>query len=187
VSRGRYGRQLLPNGLLAVEQLQDTQVVERSDGATQVRRGDLPLRSLRDVAGVGEDGLAIGPHAPTEMVPVQVRQKHGVYVFGIHPGVLQICQQFAARTHHLRADSGIHQDRALRGAQEVRPDAPPEGVAVGESPRVPVNVWLPLLVRHTGEDLIQPEKSPLHVREGGDLDPPYLDAPQDQASSNLIN
>src|ERR671921_129190 len=114
------------------------------------------------------------------MVPVQVRQEHRIYILGIQPSVLQVHEQLSAGPRRLRADPGVYQDRTSRRPQYVRPDASPEGVAVGESPGVSVNVRFPLIPRHTGEDPIQPEKSPLYVSQGGDLDPPNLDALQDQ-------
>jgi len=98
------------------------------------------------------------------MVTVQVGQEDGIYVLRIDPRILEIDEQLAACTHGLRTDAGVYQHRALRGTQHVSPDASAQGVAVSESPRVSVQVRLPLILHNAGEDLVELEESPLDIR-----------------------
>jgi hypothetical protein len=116
------------------------------------------------------------------MVAVQVGQEDGIDVLGVDSGIFELHEKPASSPHGLRADAGIHENRTFGRTQYVRTDAPAQGLAVGESPGISVPVRFPLILHDPGEDLIQPEKCALHVREGGDFDPSYRDAIQDPTS-----
>ena len=111
-------------------------------------------------------------------------QKNGIYIANLDPDRLQLIQQmpFGAAKHIFHSSGvvdsvskpSIYQDRATFGLDQVALKMGPPTAAIGESLRVPLQVWSPGFKRQIGKRLVK-ERSNLGVVKDCNLNVSYYE------------